>query len=120
MIVPAYLAHPLGGDVPGNLRKARAWFGWAQRRHPDRAFTAPWILSVETGEDDGDPAQREAGLARAEVHVSTCREIWLFGPVVSSGMQRELNAAIRMGLVARWDHFGLAEPPPLVLVAGGA
>lgn len=103
-----YVAHPLGGDVDGNIKRALRWLEWLRRSFPTVTFIAPWIASVMSGEDDSDPAQREAGLVDAETIVDRCSGVVLVGGRISSGMMRESAAA-------RWtsDLTWLGEEPPV-------
>jgi hypothetical protein len=89
-----YMAHPVGGDVEGNLKRATAWLLWLMRSGPDHCFIAPWISQIQPGADDSDPAQRERGLLDCEATVARCDGIVLVGGRVSAGMRRELEVAI--------------------------
>ena len=105
-----YVAHPVSGDVQGNLARAKRWIHWI---HSVRGAVpiAPWITDIESGEDDSDPIARAQGLARCEYTVSRCDELWLVGGRISGGMRAELNAAARAGIAIRdFTHLG-AEPP---------
>lgn len=102
-----YLAHPVTGDVPGNLAKAKRWLRWAQTAFATCAVIAPWIAWIDLGDDDGDPAVRERGLQRDEAVVSRCDAILLVGGRVSTGMAREAKAA-----KATIDLTVLGEEPP--------
>jgi hypothetical protein len=103
-----YLAHPLGGDVAGNLARAQRWLVWLRRRFPADTFIAPWIAAVLSGEDDADPAQREAGLVDADAVIPLLAGVVLCGGRVSSGMGRERKSA---RAVVNLTAFG-QEPPP--------
>lgn len=105
-----YLAHPVRGDVPGNLARARRWLRWLRTNaHPEAAIIAPWLLDIEVlGEDDGDPAQRERALQRCELVAQRCDVVVLVGGRISEGMRREAAAA-----PAIVDLTYLGEEPPL-------
>jgi len=109
-MIVCFMSHPVAGDVLGNLLLARRWLAWLQRHYPERAFIAPWIDWIETGDDDSDPAQRERGLRRDEAVAARCDEIWLVGARLSDGMKRELAAAQGAGARVRTDH--LHKHPP--------
>lgn len=102
-----YMAHPLGGDVDGNIKRALRWLSWLRRTFPKVTFIAPWIAAVMSGENDDDPAQREAGLVDAVAVVDACDGVVLVGGRISSGMERERKAA-------SWelDMTWLGEEPP--------
>lgn len=91
-----YVAHPLGAasrdGLEHNLLAAGRWLTWLRRSFPATTLIAPWIAGVLSGEDDADPAQREAGIVDAEAVIPRCDGIVLCGPRRSSGMERELAA----------------------------
>lgn len=106
-----YLAHPLAGDVAGNLARAMRWLAWARRAYPGVTIIAPWIAAIAAGEDDSDPAQREAGLVDAEAVIPRLDGVLLVGGTISPGMERERAAAIAHGrAVIDFTRLG-AEPP---------
>jgi hypothetical protein len=74
-----------------NVRAAGRWLRWLRREFPETTFIAPWMVSILTGDDDSDPAQREAGLADCCATVERCDGIVLCGPRISSGMRREME-----------------------------
>ena len=93
-----YLAHPLSGDVPGNLARAKKWLRWMRIAYPGAATIAPWIQEIEVlGDDDADPEKREAALRRDELIASRCDAIVLVGGRLSPGMARELRAVRAVG-----------------------
>jgi hypothetical protein len=106
-----YVAHPLGApDAAGlraNLERAMRWLTWLRRTFPETTFIAPWIAAVLAGEDDSDPAQREAGLVDAVAVIRIVHGVVLCGGRVSTGMQRERLAAMRT-----WDLTALGDEPP--------
>ncbi len=112
-----YFAHPLGGDVDGNIKRALSWLSWLMRCEPDVAFVAPWLACVIAGADDSDPNARERGLLDAAASVSRCDGIVLCGDRISDGMKRELG-------VAQWHRLhvfsfvGLPFGPDFEVVPG--
>lgn len=72
-----------------NLERALRWLAWLRKSFPETTFIAPWIASVMSGDDDSDPAQREAGIVDGCAVVERCDGIVLCGGRISSGMQRE-------------------------------
>lgn len=105
-----YMAHPVAGDVEGNLARAERWLGWLMQRNTDTAYIAPWISQVRVG-DDADPAQRDRGLLDCEAAAARCDGIVLVGGRVSTGMRREAEAAKRAGRPVV-DLTTLGELPP--------
>lgn len=107
----AYLAHPLAGDVPGNLARAKRWLRWAITYHPQHLVLAPWIVEAELF-DESDPDQRAAAMRRCKQFVMRCGELWLVGGRVSAGMAEEREIAELAGVVVRdLTHMG-EEPTP--------
>lgn len=133
--VAAVVAAPIGCEdataLRYNLNRAKRWLSWLRRSFPETTFIAPWIASVESGDDDRDPAQREAGLRDACAVIERCDGIVLCGPRVSEGMRREMEHGMswRMfdgddGEPMRFEAYDLtslgAEPPsPALTVPRG-
>lgn len=87
-----YLAHPVSGDVPGNLAEARRWIRWLYDHVPSIAIVATWITGCEVL-DDGNPEHHKLGLQHDVAVIGRCDAILLVGPKLSAGMQAELLAA---------------------------
>lgn len=102
-----YMAHPVSGDVDGNIKRALRWLSWLRRSFPAVTFIAPWIAGLMSGEDDSDPTQREAGLVDCCAAVERCDGIVAVGGRVSSGMIRERRHAKHL---IDLTYFG-ADPP---------
>lgn len=92
-----YLAHPVSGDVPGNLAEARRWIRWLYDHVPGIAVLAPWITTCEVL-DENNPEHRKLGLRCDIAVIARCDAILLVGPVLSAGMRAELLAAESHGL----------------------
>lgn len=108
----AWLCHPLSGDVPGNIARAKRWLGWLLRTFPQIDFAADWILWCEVL-DDSNEVERQRGLNFCEVMIHRCDAIWLVGGAISSGMQREMDAALAalIPIVDLTNLTDAAEPP---------
>lgn len=91
-----YVAHPVGGDVPANIKAAFGWMAWLLRRWPRVAFIAPWIVDAHVL-DDGDPMEREDALRRCEATVAHAHALLLVGGRISAGMERERICALNSG-----------------------
>lgn len=98
---------PRGKATDANVRNAMRWLSWLRRTYPSITFIAPWIAAVLSGENDADPAQREAGLVDADAVIARCDGVVLCGGRVSSGMARERDGAIYVV-----DLTSLGEEPP--------
>jgi len=115
-VIVCYMAHPVRGDVAGNIAKAKRWLSWLQRVSDGlderRAFVAPWIDWTDLGiDDDSDEKQRARALARDVAIVKRCDEIWLVGPRMSEGMKIEMDAAKSSGVIVRAALLGKSDPP---------
>jgi len=99
-----YMAHPVSGDLPGNLAKAKRWVRAIEETCPDVAVVASWITECEVW-DDANPEERAARLRRDCAVVSRCDEFWLCGVVKDEptrGMAIELAEAGQCGLEIIW------------------
>lgn len=106
-----YLAHPVSGDVDGNIKCALKWLAHLRRTEQSVTFVAPWIAGLLSGEDDNDPTARERGLQDCEATAAKLDGIVLVGGRVSSGMARERDAVIKAGGVVI-DMTSLGIDPP--------
>ncbi len=111
-----YMAHPVSGDVKGNIERAKRWVRYIEERFPEIAVVASWITECEIWDDD-DPEQRAAGFRRDLAILSRCDELWLTGSHVSTGMGIERSHAIEQGLRIRdLTPLGCVEPPGLTAI----
>lgn len=90
-----YIASPYVGDVLENIHMAQnaCRYVMAQGAVPIAVHLMyPQFL------DDGSVEEREAGTRMGIRVLEVCDELWLFGDSISSGMQRELEAAEQLGI----------------------
>jgi hypothetical protein len=106
-----YLAHPVSGDVRGNIDRALRWLAFLSRAMPENAVAAPWVSNLLAGDDDSDPRQRERGLRNCCAIVSRLDGVILVGGRVSAGMARERVAAEQAGKLVI-DLTWMGEEPP--------
>lgn len=106
-----YVAHPVSGDVDGNVKRALRWLRYLRKHDDGNAYIAPWIAGIMCGEDDSDPVQRERALQDCEASAAKCDGIILVGGRVSSGMAREREAVINAGGKVM-DLTGIGAEPP--------
>ena len=111
-----YVASPYAGDVEKNVEYAKLACR-AVVENGDACF-APHLLYPAIL-DDSIPEERQAGIKMGLAFLCRCDELWVFGPVISSGMQEEIAAAERLRIpVWRMDVEGklaLAESPEMAL-----
>lgn len=89
-----YIAHPIGGDVKGNVRKILAIVKKINLNMPDVVPFAPYIADVLAMDDD-IKEQRERGIKNdKEILMSgIVKELWLYGRKISGGMEDEIETA---------------------------
>ena len=94
-----YVCSPFAGDTQRNIEKARQYCAFAVKKgyipYASHLFFPQFI-------SDNDPAQRELGLFMGMVYLDGCRECWVFGDTVSSGMAAEIERAKKRGIVLRY------------------
>ena len=93
-----YIASPYAGDVQENILAAQnaCRYAMAQGAVPIAVHLMyPQFL------DDGSPGDREVGLQMGIRVLKACDELWLCGDRISAGMQRELDAAVQLGIPVR-------------------
>ena len=87
-----YICSPLSGDVPGNTEKARQFcrFALEQGQIP----LAPHLLFPQFM-DDTNPAERELAIFMDVILLGKCSELWVFGDLITEGMDTEIEVAKR-------------------------
>lgn len=101
-----YIAHPVSGDVKGNIAKVLAWVKWLTAVDPSRVYIAPWVAEV-LAFDDGqeiDPAFYDRVLSDDEDVVRHLDGVLICGgrlrpngTLQSIGMTREVAANAMAG-----------------------
>jgi hypothetical protein len=104
-----FISSPFAGDVQRNIKNARRYCAFAVRSGyipfaPHLFY--PQFLS------DGDTEQRELGLFMGMVFLDSCKEVWVFGERISSGMQREIDRAEKRGIPIRFFNDQCEEVSP--------
>ena len=87
-----------------NVSAAMHSLSWLRHTFSETTFIAPWITSIQCGDDDADPAQRESGLIDCCAVVERCDGIVLCGPRMSNGMRREMEHGMRVA--SRCSYIG--------------
>lgn len=93
-----YIASPYAGEVAQNVSFAKAACRYAMELgHTPVAvhLLYPQFL------DDGDPAQRAAGLTMGHRVLEACDELWVCGERISTGMATEISEAKKLGIPIR-------------------
>lgn len=94
-----YIAHPIGGNVQGNIHKVLAIIRHINLTEPDVVPFAPYIADCLIM-DDGHPGERQRGIANDTAlikagFIHACR---LYGDRISPGMQAEKELFESMGV----------------------
>ncbi|WP_416999697.1 hypothetical protein [Acidaminococcus intestini] len=92
-----YVCSPYSGDTLKNTENARRYsrFAFEQGRIP----IALHLLFTQFLDDD-NPMEREMGMHFGNVLMNLCREVWVFGDIISPGMDAEIRRA-------RWKNYRL-------------
>jgi len=90
-----YIASPYSGDIEHNTEMAQKYcrFAAGQGVIP----MAPHLLFTRFL-DDRKPEERELGCRMGLELLSSCNELWICGPRISSGMAAEIAEAERLGI----------------------
>lgn len=91
----AYIAHQIGGDVKGNLKKIKQIARHINLTEPDTVPFAPYYLDC-LALDDSNPEERERGIKNDHEFFKRriFDELRLYGNRVSEGMKHEIALAL--------------------------
>ena len=94
-----YIAHPVGGDVDGNLQKVADIGRKINLEEPGVVPFAPYYYDCATLQD-AVPEERAKGLKNNAALMRACKvdEVRLYGNKVSSGMWGEVELAHELGI----------------------
>ena len=88
-----YIAHPFSGDIPGNAERVRQIC---------RAVLAeghiPIAPQLYLPAFIDEATERQLALCLCEHLVAWCDAVWIYGPWITAGMEREIAAAYRRGI----------------------
>jgi hypothetical protein len=92
-----FICSPLGGDVSGNLERAKEYATFALEC--GAAPVVPHFYALLL--DDNDPEQRRLGMRAGQALLWFCDEVWVFGDAVSNGMTAEIALAKHLNIKIR-------------------
>jgi hypothetical protein len=94
-----YIAHPIAGDVWGNIKKILAIVREINLTEPEITPLVPYLADV-MALDDTNPIERERGRKNGLALLLGGRvdELWCFGGTISPGMEAEIDAAEKAGI----------------------
>lgn len=95
-----YIAHPISGDVAGNLQKIKEIAREITLKYPDVVAFAPYWFDCHFL-DDNIPEERQRGIRndREFFERKVIDEVWLYGDRISKGMREEIKLAQRLGII---------------------
>lgn len=94
-----YIAHPISGDVKGNLEKIRLIAREINLTDPDIVPFAPYWFDCHVL-DDTNPEERTRGI-KNDIEFfrrGIIDEVWLYGDRISQGMAEEVSLADSLGI----------------------
>lgn len=94
-----YIAHPISGDIQGNLNKVLEIVRELNLTEDEIVPFAPYWMDCHAL-DDNDPVQRERGIKNdhALFNKKFIDEVWLYGDRISNGMKAEIELARSLGI----------------------
>ena len=94
-----YICSPYAGDTNQNIENARKYSRYAV----DSGYLpiTPHIYFTQFM-DDCDPKERKTALFMNNVLLSRCKELWVFGSVISKGMKAEIKLAKKKRIKIRY------------------
>ena len=101
-----YLAHPLSEDWAANIADARLWV----RAALDAGYApvAPYLMTEGILHE---PEDREIGLELDLATIQVCDQLWICGPLISTGVGQERDEADRIGcFVVQYNSIADIEP----------
>ena len=101
-----YIASPYQGDVKRNTANAKKYAAFAVRS--GKLPICPHIYFTRFL-NDNNKNEREIGMCLALQMLKKCREIWVFGERISSGMDREIRYARKWKKAIRYFNENCEE-----------
>lgn len=101
-----YVCSPFSGDTRKNTEAARKYSRFAVEQ--GYIPIAPHLLFPQFL-NDNDSIERELGLHFGNVLMSHCSKVWVFGEIISAGMDAEIRRAKRKNYRLRYFSSDLKE-----------
>lgn len=94
-----YIAHPISGDIEGNLADLRRIVRKINLEFPDVVPFVPYYADI-VSLDDIIPEERERGIKNdiAILKSGCVAKVWLTGERISNGMAAEKDLASEIGI----------------------
>ena len=97
MMKKVYICAPLGGDIQGNLEKAKRYTEYALKCGTAPVVPHFYALCL----NDDIPSEREIGLSAGMSLLWFCDELWIFGDEITSGMESEIRFCKNLNIPTR-------------------
>lgn len=94
-----FICSPFAGDMDLNVKRAKRFMRFALEQ--GTIPFAPHLLYPQVL-DDENVHERELGLTFGLIWLGKCDELWVFGDVISTGMEREIVKAERRSMPIRY------------------
>ncbi len=101
-----YICSPYSGNTERNVENAKRYSRFAVDRH--YLPITPHIYFTQFM-DDNIPEERDTAIFMNWVLMSKCVELWVFGDIISSGMNAEIERAKRKHMKIRYFTEDLEE-----------
>ena len=101
-----YICSPFSGDVETNTENARKYSRYAMD-HGTIPVT-PHLMYPQYM-DETNKAERGKAMHFNYVLLGKCKEIWVFGGVITHGMAHEISVARKRRMVIRWFTQDMKE-----------
>jgi hypothetical protein len=94
-----YIAHPISGDVSGNLKKILCIIRDINLSESETLPFAHYVTDCYAL-DDAVPEERERGIKNdiALMRAGFINEVWLYGDRISNGMMHEVELANKLNI----------------------
>ena len=102
MLKKVYICAPLSGNVRENLKNARRYAEYALRCGTAPVVPHFYALCL----NDNNPKERSMGMRAGQSLLWFCDELWVFGDVISKGMQAEIDFCKTMNIRIRYIKEG--------------
>lgn len=101
-----YICSPFSGDTEYNIRQARKYsrFAYEQNTIP----ITPHLLYPQFMSNE-KPEERADAMHFNYVLLGKCNELWVFGDVISKGMDYEISIAKKRNQIIRWFNQNCEE-----------
>lgn len=97
-----YIAHPVGGDIEGNIKKILSIVREINLTEKSVIPFVPYLADIQAMKDD-DPAERQRGFRNNKefFDLEVMDELLLCGDRISDGMRQEVLWSLEMGTPIR-------------------